>query len=60
MLFAWPARFTTDPIFNVGGFDGGFESATTANFTNDNGYTESYKFFIASNPNLGTQTVTTR
>lgn len=59
MLFAWPARFQTDPTFNVGGFDGGFGSATTANFTNDNGYTESYKFFRAINPNLGAQTVTT-
>ena len=60
MLFAWPARITPDPTFNVGGFDGGFESATTADYTNDNGYTESYKFFRASNPNLGAQTVTTR
>jgi hypothetical protein len=59
MLFAWPARFTTDPTFNVGGFAGGFGTATTANFTNDNGYTESYKFFRAVNPNLGSQTVTT-
>lgn len=58
MLFAWPARFS-DPTFNVGGFDGGFESATTANFTNDNGYTESYKFFRATNPNLGAKVVTT-
>ena len=59
MLFAWPARFTTDPTFNVGGFDGGFGDATIADFTNDNGYTESYKFFRSINSNLASQTVTT-
>ena len=58
LLFAWPARLS-DPSFAVGGFSGGFEAATTASYTNANGYAESYKFFRSSNANLGAVVVTT-
>ena len=43
--------------FNVGGFDGGFESLAVQ-LTNESGYTEAYKIYRSVNANLGTTTVT--
>jgi len=60
-LLAWPTRCESGgaPTFSVGGFDGGFEAAQTANFTNANGFTEEYKFYRSTNSNLGAQIVAT-
>lgn len=43
--------------FNVGGFDGGFEPATTISHTNASGYTENYYVYRSTNANLGNTTV---
>ena len=50
--YALPARYT-DPVFNVGGFDGGFTKVDEINFENSNGYTELYKVYRSDNNNLG-------
>lgn len=56
IAYALPARLGT-PTFKVGGFEGGFYLASTFNFTNASGYTESYNVWLSSNTNLGTTTV---
>ena len=43
--------------FNVGGFEGGFESPATVSVTNSAGYTESYYVYRSTNPSLGQTTV---
>lgn len=45
------------PIFNVGGFDGGFILEGTTPWTNAAGFTEPYNVLRSLNPNLGTTTV---
>ena len=48
------------PIFNVGGFDGGFYKITELNFTNKSGYAETYAIWRSDNQNLGSQIITVK
>lgn len=59
VYYAIPTRFGT-PIFNVGGFDGGFAKVASINFTNVFGYTEPYDIYRSDNPGLGSITVNVR
>lgn len=54
--YACPASYGT-PVFNVGGFDGGFSKAATLDYTNPSGYTESYQVWRSDNAGLGQTTV---
>lgn len=54
--YALPTRYGT-PVFNVGGFDGGFAKASTLSFMNLSGYTEEYAVYRSDNSNLGKKTV---
>nr|DAM82001.1 MAG TPA: hypothetical protein [Caudoviricetes sp.] len=54
--YALPTRYGT-PVFNVGGFDGGFTKAASISFTNASGYTEEYAVYRSDNSNLGTKTI---
>lgn len=54
--YACPAGYGT-PVFNVGGFDGGFSKVSTLNYTNPSGYTESYQVWRSDNAGLGQTTV---
>lgn len=54
--YAFPSRYGT-PVFNVGGFDGGFIKAASISFTNASGYTEEYAVYRSDNSNLGTKTI---
>lgn len=54
--YAFPSRYGT-PVFNVGGFDGGFTKAASISFTNASGYTEEYAVYRSDNSNLGTKTI---
>lgn len=56
IAFALPARYG-EPVFNVGGFEGGFSLASTFQFTNASGYTETYDVYLSDNVNLGSTTV---
>lgn len=59
IAFALPARYGT-PVFSVGGFEGGFELATTFDFVNGSGYTESYNIWLSSRTGLGNTTVSVK
>lgn len=59
IAFALPARYGT-PVFSVGGFEGGFELATTFDFVNGSGYTESYNVWLSSRTGLGNTTVSVK
>ena len=54
--YACPAGYGT-PVFNVGGFDGGFSKVATLDYTNPSGYTESYQVWRSDNAGLGQTTV---
>lgn len=54
--YALPARYGT-PKFNVGGFDYDWEKATTIDFTNASGYTESYVVWRAYQVVVGTRKI---
>lgn len=54
--YAFPSRYGT-PVFNVGGFDGGFAKTASISFTNASGYTEEYAVYRSDNSNLGTKTI---
>ena len=56
IYYAHPASFGT-PVFNVGGFEGGFDLIKTFDYTNASGFTESYKVWKSTNANLGNTTV---
>ena len=56
IVYAFPTSFGT-PTFNVGGFDGGFVKATTLEFENASGYTQSYDVWRSVNAGLGNTTV---
>jgi hypothetical protein len=56
IYYCLPTRLGT-PNFNIGGFDGGFEKASTIQFTNASGYPESYDIYKSENANLGDTTV---
>ena len=59
IVYAFPTSFGT-PIFNVGGFDGGFTKAQTLEFTNASGYKQSYDVWMSVNAGLGNTTVTVK
>lgn len=54
--YAFPSGYGT-PVFNAGGFDGGFTKAASISFTNASGYTEEYAVYRSDNSNLGTKTI---
>ena len=54
--YAVPTRLGTCS-FNVGGFDGGFESPQTVSVTNASGYAENYYVYRSTNASLGSTTV---
>lgn len=54
--YAFPSRYGT-PVFNTGGFDGGFTKAASISFANASGYTEEYAVYRSDNSNLGTKTI---
>lgn len=54
--YACPAGYGT-PVFNVGGFDGGFGKVAILDYTNPSGYTESYQVWRSDNAGLGQTTV---
>lgn len=56
VFYACPTAYGT-PKFSVGGFEGGFSKTSTANYTNESGYTESYDLWQSDEPSLGTVTV---
>ena len=56
MYYCFPASWGT-PVFNVGGFDGGFIKEATIDFTNASGHTESFVIWRSENANLGSQNI---
>lgn len=56
IYYVHPASFGT-PVFNVGGFEGGFNLIKTFDYTNASGFKESYKVWKSGNANLGNTTV---
>ena len=54
--YALPTRYG-EPVFNVGGFDGGFTKVSTLNFINLSGYTEEYTVYRSDNSNIGKKTI---
>lgn len=56
IFYCLPVRMGTC-TFKVGGFEGGFELASTLSFTNASGYTENYYIYKSINANLGKTTV---
>lgn len=57
IYYIYPSSFK-QPIFYVGGFEGGFEFFTNLSFTNNSGYTESYTVYRSTNSGLGSTDVT--
>lgn len=57
IYYCLPARMGARS-FKVGGFDGGFSLVSTIDFTNSNGYTESYYIYRSDNAALGSTSVT--
>ena len=56
LAYAIPSRYGT-PLFNVGGFDGGFHLEKSFQFTNASGYQELYDVYYSDNIALGKTTV---
>lgn len=54
--YALPTRYGV-PVFNVGGFDGGFAKVSALSFMNLSGYTEEYTVYRSDNSNIGKKTV---
>lgn len=54
--YAIPSRYG-EPVFNVGGFDGGFTKISEISFENSSGYTEKYAVYRSDNSNLGKKTI---
>lgn len=54
--YALPTRYG-EPVFNVGGFDGGFTKISEISFENSSGYTEEYAVYRSDNSNLGKKTI---
>ena len=52
IIYAIPSTFGT-PVFNVGGFDGGFTKVGTVSHTNASGYTQNYDVWKSVNAGLG-------
>lgn len=57
IAYAHPTNGFNAPVFNVGGFEGGFSKASTFQFTNASGHTESYDVWLSDNVGLGSTTV---
>lgn len=57
IVYAIPSSFGT-PVFNVGGFDGGFVKAGTINLENAQGYAQNYDIWRSVNAGLGQTSVT--
>jgi len=47
----------SDPIFRIGGFEGGMDYLGTVQFTNAYNYTREYKVWRSTNTNLGSTSV---
>lgn len=56
IIYAIPSTFGT-PVFNVGGFDGGFTKVGTVSHTNASGYTQNYDVWKSVNAGLGNVSV---
>ena len=56
IVYALPVRYG-EPVFYVGGFEGGFALAKTFAFENASGYTENYAVYVSGNTGLGQTTV---
>lgn len=56
-IIALPHAYGT-PTFYVGGFEGGFNKATSFELTNTYSYKELYDVYVSTNKNLGSMTVT--
>lgn len=56
IYFAAPESYG-EPIFTVGGFDGGFAKITAIEFSNEHGHTENYNIYRSDNMNLGNTTI---
>ena len=56
IVYAIPSRYGT-PVFNVGGFEGGFYKDSTIQYANEHEYTESYDVWLSDNVGLGSTTV---
>lgn len=54
--YALPTRYG-EPVFNVGGFDGGFAKISEISFENTSGYKEKYAVYRSDNSNLGKKTI---
>jgi hypothetical protein len=54
--YALPTRYGA-PVFNVGGFDGGFAKVSALSFMNLSGYTEEYIVYRSDNSSIGKKTV---
>lgn len=52
IVYAIPSSFGT-PVFNVGGFDGGFIKVGTVSHTNASGHTQNYDVWKSVNAGLG-------
>lgn len=57
IAYAFPTSYPGTPVFNVGGFEGGFSKAKTFLFTNASGHEESYDVWLSDNVSLGSTTV---
>ena len=57
IAYALPTKGYGTPVFNVGGFEGGFTKAATLDFTNASGHQESYDVWLSDNSGLGSTTV---
>lgn len=56
IIYAIPSNFGT-PVFNVGGFDGGFVKVGTVSHTNASGHTQNYDVWKSVNAGLGSVSV---
>ncbi len=59
IVYAIPERLGT-VVFYVGGFEGGFDDPVMMNLTNNSGYTELYRIYKSTQPDLGTITLDIR
>lgn len=56
IIYAFPARLGS-AAFYVEGFEGGFDEPVLQTIENSEGYSETYKVYKSTNPNLGTTTI---
>ena len=58
--YMWYASTVNNLKFNVGGFDGGFESPSTVQIKNAGNVDTTYYVYRSTNANLGAQTITVK